>query len=72
MSVRKGLAWNEKDTSIRIEKENSAMNEKSRASDGYGRRRNVTLGHGTITARRPLVRDVEERFESRLLPFQPT
>jgi len=37
--------------------------------NGYGKARNVTLSCGTITVRRPRVRDVEERFESRLLPF---
>ena len=37
--------------------------------NGYGKPRNVTLSCGTITVRRPRVREVEERFESRLLPL---
>jgi len=37
--------------------------------NGYGKPRNLTLGSGTITVRRPRVRDVEERFESRVLPL---
>jgi putative transposase len=37
--------------------------------NGYGKPRNVTLSCGTITVQRPRVRDAEERFESRLLPF---
>lgn len=37
--------------------------------NGYGKARKLTLGSGTITVRRPRVRDLEERFESRLLPL---
>lgn len=41
----------------------------SGSRNGYGKPRNVTLSCGTITVRRPRVRDVEGRFESRILPF---
>ena len=37
--------------------------------NGYGKPRRLSLSNGTITVRRPRVRDVEERFESRLLPL---
>jgi putative transposase len=37
--------------------------------NGYGKPRKLTLSHGTITLRRPRVRDLDERFESRLLPL---
>ena len=37
--------------------------------NGYGRERKLTLGCGTITLRRPRVRGLEERFESRVLPL---
>jgi len=37
--------------------------------NGHGKPRRVTLGSGTITVRRPRVRDLEERFESRILPL---
>lgn len=37
--------------------------------NGYGKERKLTLGCGTITLRRPRVRGLEERFESRVLPF---
>ena len=37
--------------------------------NGYGKRRRLTLSSGTVTVRRPRVRDVEERFESRVLPL---
>jgi putative transposase len=37
--------------------------------NGYGKRRRLTLGCGTITVRRPRVRGLEERFESRILPL---
>lgn len=36
---------------------------------GYGRPRQLTTSAGTITLRRPKVRDTEEKFESRLLPL---
>lgn len=37
--------------------------------NGYGKPRRITLSNGTITVRRPRVRGLEERFESRLLPL---
>ena len=37
--------------------------------NGYGKKRRLTLSSGTITVRRPRVRDLEERFESRVLPL---
>ena len=37
--------------------------------NGYGKPRRLTLRCGTITVRRPRVRDCEERFASRLLPL---
>jgi len=37
--------------------------------NGYGKPRRLALTSGTITLRRPRVRGLEERFESRLLPL---
>jgi putative transposase len=37
--------------------------------NGYGKERKLTLGCGTITLRRPRVRGLKERFESRVLPM---
>src|SRR6185369_10928444 len=37
--------------------------------NGYGRPRRLTLTNGTITVRRPRVRDLNERFVSRVLPL---
>jgi len=37
--------------------------------NGYGRPRRLTLSSGTIRVRRPRVRNLEERFESRVLPL---
>ena len=37
--------------------------------NGYGKPRKLTLASGTIEVRRPRVRDVEERFDSRVLPL---
>lgn len=37
--------------------------------NGYGKPRKVSMMAGTITVRRPRVRGLEERFESRLLPL---
>lgn len=37
--------------------------------NGYGNERNLTLSCGTITLRRPRVRGLEEKFESRVLPL---
>src|SRR5438034_5563405 len=36
--------------------------------NGFGKSRRLSLSNGTITLRRPRVRGVNERFESRLLP----
>jgi transposase-like protein len=36
--------------------------------NGYGKPRRLTLTNGTITVRRPRVRDLNERFVSRVLP----
>lgn len=37
--------------------------------NGYGRPRHFTLSSGTVTVRRPRVRGLEGRFESRILPL---
>jgi putative transposase len=37
--------------------------------NGYGKPRRLTLSCGTIAVRRPRLRDLEERFESRVLPL---
>ena len=37
--------------------------------NGYGKPRKLTMSGGTITLRRPRVRNLEERFESRVLPL---
>lgn len=37
--------------------------------NGFGKPRRLTLSCGTITVRRPRVRDLDERFESRVLPL---
>lgn len=37
--------------------------------NGYGKPRQLALMNGTITVRRPRVRDLEERFVSRVLPL---
>lgn len=37
--------------------------------NGYGKARQLTLSNGTITVRRPRVRGLSERFESRILPL---
>jgi transposase-like protein len=37
--------------------------------NGYGKPRRLTLSNGTITLRRPRVRGLTERFESRVLPL---
>ena len=37
--------------------------------NGHGKPRRLSLTSGTITVRRPRVRDLEERFESRILPL---
>jgi putative transposase len=37
--------------------------------NGYGKPRRLTLSNGTITIRRPRLRGLDERFESRILPL---
>jgi transposase-like protein len=37
--------------------------------NGYGKPRKFTTGGGTITVRRPRVRNLDERFESRIIPL---
>src|ERR671915_75615 len=37
--------------------------------NGHGKERKLTLSCGTVRVRRPRVRGLEERFESRVLPF---
>ena len=37
--------------------------------NGYGKPRRLTMRTGAVTVRRPRVRDLDERFESRLLPL---
>ncbi len=37
--------------------------------NGYGRLRKLSLTSGTVEVRRPRVRGLEERFESRILPL---
>ena len=37
--------------------------------NGYGKARRLSMSLGTITVRRPRVRGLEERFESRVLPL---
>jgi putative transposase len=37
--------------------------------NGYGKPRRLTLSNGTISVRRPRVRNLDERFESRVLPL---
>lgn len=37
--------------------------------NGYGKPRKLTTGCGTISVRRPRVRNLEQRFESRILPL---
>jgi putative transposase len=37
--------------------------------NGYGKARRLTLGNGTVSLRRPRVRGLEERFQSRVLPL---
>jgi len=39
--------------------------------NGHGRPQRLTLGSGTVTIRRPRVRGLQERFESRVLPLFP-
>ena len=47
----------------------SAVDGKGGYRNGHGKPRKLTLQTGTIEVQRPRVRDVEERFESRVLPL---
>lgn len=47
----------------------TGIDESSVYRNGYGKPRHLTLSSGTVTVRRPRVRNVEERFESRILPL---
>ncbi len=47
----------------------SAVDAPVGARNGHGQPRKLTLMNGTITLQRPRVRDLEERFVSRLLPL---
>ena len=51
------------------QRKSSAEGETKGYRNGYGKPRNLTLASGTVEVRRPRVRDVEERFESRVLPL---
>ncbi|MCH7478016.1 MAG: transposase [SAR324 cluster bacterium] len=46
-----------------------AVDEVGGYRNGYGKPRKLTMGCGTVTVRRPRVRDLEQRFESRILPL---
>src|SRR4030095_14041539 len=37
--------------------------------NGYGKPRKVALSSGTLTVRRPRIRNLEQRFQSRVLPL---
>jgi putative transposase len=47
----------------------SAVDPQSGYRNGYGKPRKLALSNGTIMVRRPRVRGLEERFESRILPL---
>lgn len=47
----------------------SIIDETAGYRNGYGKKRKLTMGAGTVTLRRPRVRGLEERFESRVLPL---
>jgi transposase-like protein len=46
-----------------------AVDSPSGYRNGYGKARRLTTGCGTVTIRRPRVRNLDERFESRVLPL---
>jgi putative transposase len=45
-----------------------AVDPRPGSRNGFGKARRLSLSNGTITLRRPRVRGLSERFESRLLP----
>ena len=47
----------------------SAVDPEPGYRNGHGEPRQLTMGSGTVTVRRPRVRGLEERFESRVLPL---
>ena len=47
----------------------AALDAPAGSRNGHGKPRQLALMNGTITVRRPRVRDMEERFVSRLLPL---
>jgi transposase-like protein len=47
----------------------AAVDPASGSRNGHGRARRLTLSSGTITVRRPRLRGLAERFESRVLPL---
>jgi len=47
----------------------SSVDPQSGYRNGYGKPRKLALSNGTIVLRRPRVRNLEERFESRVLPL---
>ena len=47
----------------------SAVDSAEGYRNGYGKPRRLAMSSGTITLRRPRVRGIEERFESRVLPL---
>ena len=47
----------------------AAVDSQAGYRNGYGKPRRLSMSSGTITVRRPRVRGLEERFESRILPL---
>lgn len=47
----------------------AAVDGKTGYRNGHGKPRRLTLGNGTITVKRPRVRDTDDPFESRVLPL---
>ena len=55
-------------SSRRLRSEGDAVDPRPGYRNGFGKPRRLSLSNGTITLRRPRVRGLSERFESRLLP----
>jgi len=47
----------------------AAVDSQEGSRNGYGKARKLAMKVGTVTVRRPRVRDLDERFESRIIPF---
>jgi transposase-like protein len=47
----------------------SSVDPPAGSRNGYGKSRQFAMMNGTITVRRPRVRDLTERFESKVLPL---